>query len=463
MARTIGLCGLGEMGRNIALNWRDHGFLVKGYDPSPEARNRFSSLFSQEAYSSLSALVSSLPAPRIICIMAPNSKVEILANEFDLLLSSGDIVVDAGNSNFEVTETRQVRFARNQIEWIGVGVSGGTNGARNGPAVMAGGTSGGVEKIRSIFEPIAAQTNDGQRCFAYVGSGGAGHFAKMVHNGIEYAEMQSIAEAAYLCRCLGLKDAKDVSKIFNDWGRGELCSYLLQISAEVLLAEFQNSIPLIEVTSDQASDSGTGRWFVSAALSLGVATPTINAALLARLQSSSADTRKLFKNLIKVERRFRNDQEFIYWLHDALLGARIVAFSQGLDLLTVASKRFGWNVDVLDLLRTWRAGSIIQCHLLDQVFIAKKPIVSITDFLSLPFVVQTLERVEAPWRRLASLALNSSLPIPVLAAGIQWLDIFRTERLWTDMVQVQRDYFGAHGLFVKNRSELYKHDWNSEK
>jgi 6-phosphogluconate dehydrogenase len=449
------------MGRNLALNWHDHGYEVMSFDPDPAARERYLVSGTDPVFSDLAGLIQALPVPRIICLMVPDSKVQALALEIMPFLSSGDILVDAGNSHFELTHALQARCRPLGIHWLGVGLSGGEQGARHGPAVMAGGDAAAIAAIAPLFESIVAKAADGRPCFTAVGPAGAGHFAKMVHNGIEYADMQLIAEVAYLLRNLcGMKPG-EVASVFRGWNEGELASYLLEVAADVLSAVDVDGMPLIDKIVDQASQKGTGQWLVSSAMTLGVAVPSIAAAVFARCQSATLNARH---RMCDPDPRLplHDVDTLALWLHEALLAGRIVAFAQGLAVMKAASDQYGWNVNLAALALGWRGGCIIRCQLLEKIAIGLREYPEDSDLLAVPAIGQRLVAACSSWRSVLALAVKSGIPVPSLAAGLQWLDTFRSERLWTDLIQGQRDYFGAHGFLRCDRPGIQHHEWISK-
>jgi 6-phosphogluconate dehydrogenase len=457
--KVVGLCGLGEMGKNLALNLQDHDYSVVGYDPSLEARDIFQNSVGHVVFNDLVEFILALPTPRVIFLMMPSTVVEEFAGNLCELICSGDIVVDAGNSNFEITEILWRRFKSQKKEWVGIGFSGGVQGARYGGSVMAGGSQTAVAKLTPLFESVTAQATDKSPCFTYVGEAGAGHFAKMVHNGIEYADMQAIAEVTFMLRHLLHMTSLEIATTFDGWCHGELESYLLETSARVLAEEAEDTLPLVDKIVDQASDKGTGRWLISSATSLGVEVPSIASAVFARFQSSSLERRLLLKSQKEPFPLPNEKDDLISSLHDALIGSRIVAFAQGLTVLKAASLEYDWNYSQVSLLKSWRNGCIIRGRLLNTLIDDMTPLSTECDILALPAIAGRLQNAGLAWRSAVSTGIERSIPIPVLTAGLQWLDAFKVGRLWTDLIQGQRDYFGAHGFSREDRIGVYKHDW----
>ena len=443
----IGLIGLGVMGRNLALNWRDHGVEVFGYDIDIESRQRFEAERAGRVFDDISELIAVLPRPRMLCLLIPagepvKQRVEILFP----LLAAGDIIVDAGNSHYRDTEALQARLASSGITLLGIGLSGGERGARHGPAMMAGGDLLAIQRVTPLFEPIVAHAADGSACFTVVGPGGAGHFAKMMHNGIEYADMQLIAEVVYLMRHLGGLAPAEIAEVLATWNRGELASYLLEVSIEVLAAkDVTDGEPLIDKIVDVASQKGTGQWAVTAAMELGVSVPSIAAAVFARCQSACIEERRMLVQALPCFEQVRKSK-LLTLLHDAMVGGRIAAFAQGFSVIAAASQAYEWNSALGGLARGWRGGCIIRARLLEDIadcFDLQPNLLSL--LLDSRFAMRIRNTVQS-WREVLSLAVKHELPVPIMSASLAWLDTFSRDRLWTDLIQGQRDCFGSHGF-----------------
>jgi 6-phosphogluconate dehydrogenase len=459
----VGLFGLGVMGRNLALNWRDKGVCVHGYDTNPAVRKQFASDDAGISYSSPSDLIAAIPRPRIVCLLIPaGEQLCHLVEELMPLLEAGDVMVDAGNSHYRQTESLQAKVAQFGISLVGLGVSGGERGARLGPAVMAGGAPAAVATIRPLFELIAAVAEDYKPCFTNAGIGGAGHFVKMMHNGIEYADMQSIAEAVYLMRHLGGLGYLEIADVLLEWNRGELESYLIEISAEVLSAtDEEDGLPLLDKISDVASQNGTGRWALIAALELEVSAPCIAAAVFARIQSACLAERIQLEKLPKAVTQRPPLKEFLFALHETVVGARLAAFSQGFSVISAASQKYHWNIDLSELALGWRSGCIVRSRLLDTVASSIRSEPNLSNILMSKVLGGRMAQVTDSWRSISGIATECAIPVPVIASGLTWYDIFICGRLWTDMIQGQRDCFGAHGFQRVDRLGLQHHRWRN--
>lgn len=434
----IGLIGLGVMGRNLALNFADHGIQVIGLDTDEAARARFGN-----AVASAAALVNSLPVPRLIVLLVPAGEaVDGQLADLLPLLAQGDMVVDCGNSFWKDTERREAEAARHGITFVGMGLSGGEEGARHGPSLMAGGNFLASEPLRRVFAPVAAKV-DGQPCFGHFGGGGAGHFVKMIHNGIEYADMQMIAEAVFLLRRSGMAPTA-VADTLAAWNDGPLGSYLMEISAEILAAtDAATGRPLLDVIVDSAGQKGTGHWAATAAMQLGIPAPTIAAAVDARCLSAQPrrDRRSLPAPVLDTQA-----------VHDALLAGKICAYAQGFSVLDAAAREYGWSLDPARCATVWRGGCIIRARLLDDIRAAATP-----DLLTA--FAPRLREAEPGLRRVVGTAVASALPVPALASALSYLDGMGTARLWADMIQAQRDRFGAHGFKRVDRDGVHHGPW----
>ena len=443
----IGVIGLGVMGANLARNLASRCFRVAGYDRDP-APGRTLALEHPEARvavaGSLEAFVATLAPPRkIILLVNAGPAVDAVIAQIDPLLEPGDVLVDAGNSLYRDTE-RRLKEPRTWA-FLGMGVSGGEEGALRGPAIMPGGDRAAYETLRPFLEAIAARGAAGP-CVAYCGAGAAGHFVKMVHNGIEYGDMQLIAETVLLLRRgLGLTAAA-AAKVFEDWNRGELDSYLVEITARILRTpdpQGRDGAPLVDAILDQAAQKGTGRWTVMAAAELGVPIPTLAAAVEARNLSAGRARRVAAAALFPGVTR---DLGFVvaYDLRDALYAAKIASYAQGFDLLRTASEDLGYGTNLADVARIWTAGCIIRARFLDDVAAAFRSEPAPELLALAPFFAGELERRAPAWRKVVAAAALAGLPIPGLAASLAWFDTLRTVPGSASLIQAQRDFFGAH-------------------
>ncbi|HET9582351.1 MAG TPA: decarboxylating NADP(+)-dependent phosphogluconate dehydrogenase [Gemmatimonadota bacterium] len=451
MSSEFGLVGMGTMGANLALNLDDHGVPVSVWDIRAEAVRRFLSEHPERAFAgaeSLTSLVASLKRPRRILLMIPAGEpVEQTIGALEPHLEEGDVLLDGGNSHFADTERRGRRLAGRGVHLLGVGVSGGSEGARHGPSMMPGGAHEAWEEVRPVLEAIAARTSTGP-CVAYLGSGGAGHFVKMVHNGIEYADMQAIAEAYdFLSRGLGY-DAPRLAETFGGWNEGELESFLLEITAAIFRVTDESSgEPLVERVLDEAEQKGTGRWTATTALELGVPVPSIVAAVDARVVSSRRAERRAASGrlggpafaLPTLER-----EDLAEDARQALYASRICAFAQGMDLIRQGSAEHGWGIPAAEVARVWTGGCIIRARLLEPIREALLRDPELPNLLLDERLGRAVEQNQGGWRRAVASAARIGLPVPCWSAALAYFDAFRTERLPQSLTQAQRDWFGAH-------------------
>ncbi len=460
MKSEFGVVGLGTMGANLALNLDDHDVSVAAWDISAEAVRRFLSEHPERGFAGagdIADLVESLKRPRRILLMIPAGKpVEQTIAALEPHLDEGDVLLDGGNSHFSDTERRGRRLAERGVRFFGVGVSGGSEGARHGPSMMPGGPLESYEVIRPVLEAIAARTEAGP-CVAYLGSGGAGHFVKMVHNGIEYADMQAIAEAYdFLSRGLGY-DAQRLAETFGAWNEGALESFLLEITAEIFrVTDERSGEPLVERVLDMAEQKGTGRWTATTALELGAPVPSIVAAVDARVLSSRreeriAASRRLAGPAFAVPTHERDD--LAEDVRQALYAARICAFAQGMDLIRQGSAEHGWEIPVAEVARVWTGGCIIRARVLEPIREALRRDPDLSNLLLDEGLGREVERAQDGWRRAVASAARIGLPVPCWSAALAYFDAFRTERLPQNLTQAQRDWFGAHAYHLLDDPE----------
>jgi 6-phosphogluconate dehydrogenase len=443
----IGVIGLGVMGANLARNLASRGFRVAGYDRDPapgKALGKDHPEARVAVAASMEAFVAALARPRKLILMVnAGPAVDAVIAQADPLLEAGDVLIDAGNSLFSDTE-RRLKEPR-AWAFLGMGVSGGEEGALHGPAIMPGGDRAAYATVKPFLEAIAARSASGP-CVAYCGSGSAGHFVKMVHNGIEYGDMQLIAETVLLLRQgLGLT-AGAAAQVFEDWNRGDLDSYLVEITARILRTpdpKGRDGAPLVDAILDQAAQKGTGRWTVMAAADLGVPIPTLAAAVEAR-NLSAGRTRR-----VAAARLFQGSSRALGGvgpaeLRDALYAAKIASYTQGFDLLRKASDDRQFGTSLADVARIWTAGCIIRARFLEDVAQAFGQSPAPELMALAPFFAGELARREPAWRKVVAAASLAGLPIPGLSASLAWFDTLRTSPGSASLIQAQRDYFGAH-------------------
>jgi 6-phosphogluconate dehydrogenase len=447
---VFGLIGIGTMGSNLALNLEDHGIPVAFWNREAERTKAFAAANRDRDFlptSTFEELVGAVDRPRRILMMIPaGDPVDDTLDRLVPLLDAGDVVIDGGNSLFHDTRRRAAALAGRGLHFFGVGVSGGAEGARHGPSLMPGGPAEAYGVIAPALEAIAARTDTGP-CVGWLGPDGAGHFVKMVHNGIEYADMQAIAEAYDLLgRGLGLEAAR-IADVMEEWNRGPLESYLLEITVDILRVEDPaTGEPLVEAVLDEAEQKGTGRWTVVTALELGVPVPSIGAAVDARVLSSRRRERLAASGQLQgppATGSMERDAGLAS-ARDALYAARIAAFAQGMDLVGAASREYGWSIDRAEVARVWTGGCIIRSRLLDPVRRAFLERPDLPNLLLDGEIGTRFERAQEGLRRTLAEAQRRGIPTPCLGAALAYVDAYRTARLPQNLTQAQRDYFGAH-------------------
>ncbi|MCE9672267.1 NADP-dependent phosphogluconate dehydrogenase [Myxococcus stipitatus] len=465
----FGVAGMGVMGAALALNIADHGFRVTVWDRHPE---RIDEMHRQHGHpqisgtASLEEFVSRLERPRRILLMVTaGAPVDQMLERLFPLLSEGDVVMDAGNSWFQDTRRREELCRGKGLNFIGVGVSGGEEGARHGPSIMPGGSVKSYALVRPVLEAIAARTDEGL-CVTHVGPDGAGHFVKMVHNGIEYADMQLLAETYdVLHRGLGLSNDA-IADLFGQWNQGIAESFLLETSIKVLRKKDpETGKPLVDLVLDKAGQKGTGKWTVQVALDLGVPVPSIASALDARNLSSMKDERVAASRKLKGPAESLSAEEkaqLAAWAHDALYAARVVTYAQGMRLIQVASQEYKWDVSLASMARIWRGGCIIRAKLLTPLREAFTQQPELPNLLVSDAFAPVLERMAPQWRKLVATATKVGIPIPVFSSSLAYLDSYRSPELPQNLTQAQRDAFGAHTYQRRDKPDAgFVHsDWN---
>jgi len=464
----FGIIGLGTMGRNLALNVESRGVRVAVWNLETPWIAEFLAAHPGAAFEgtpTFEAFTAALERPRRIMMMIPAGKpVDATIEKLLPLLDADDVVIDGGNSWFEDTERREARLREARIHFIGCGVSGGEEGARFGPSLMPGGPDAAWPLVRDIFEAIAARTDAGP-CVTHVGPGGSGHFVKMVHNGIEYADMQLIAETwDVLRRGLGMS-APDTADVFEMWNAGPLESFLVELTAKVCRTlDAGTGLPLVDVVLDKAGQKGTGRWTAQVALNLGVAIPTIAAAIDARVLSSMKRERVEASSALRgpspVEPFSAEPRaEVVEHLRDALYAARICAYAQGMALIRAGSDQYTWGVNLSEIGRIWKAGCIIRARLLDPVRRAFEAQPALANLLRDPTLAATVDQSQAGWRRTVSRAAQAGLPLAAHASALAYYDSYRSARLPQSLTQAQRDAFGAHTYERTDRPGSVHSEW----
>ena len=463
----IGLIGLAVMGENLVLNMESKGFTVAVYNRSVDKVDKF--MAGRGAGKnfigchSIAEMCQNLERPRkVMMLVKAGAPVDDFIEQIIPHLEAGDIIIDGGNSHFPDTIRRTKYVESKGLLFIGTGVSGGEEGALLGPSMMPGGSPAAWPAVKTIFQAVAAKV-DGEPCCDWVGENGAGHFVKMVHNGIEYGDMQIICEAYQIMKELLGMTADEMHDTFIEWNKGDLDSYLIEITRDILGFKDENGEPLVEKILDTAGQKGTGIWTGVAALDLGIPLTLIGESVFARCLSAQKDLRvKASKVLHGPEKKFTGDRvQFLSDLKDALFGAKIISYAQGYDLMGEAAKEFKWNLNNGGIALMWRGGCIIRSVFLGKIKEAFDKNPGLEHLLLDAYFTETIEKAQAGWRRVAAASFTNGIPIPCLATALTYFDGFRSERLPANLLQAQRDYFGAHTYerLDKPRGEFFHTNW----
>lgn len=446
----IGLIGLGVMGQNLVLNMADHGLQVAVYNRSDDKTRAFlqgpahdTGIFGTF---SLPQLLDSLKPPRRVMLMVKAGRaVDAVIGQLIPLLDRGDIIIDGGNSLYLDSERWAGTLAGHGLHFIGCGISGGEEGARHGPSIMPGGSVQAWPHIRAIFQTIAARVEDGTPCCDWIGPGGSGHFVKMVHNGIEYGDMQLICEAYDLMRTGLAMSPAEISDVFTSWNQGKLNSYLIEITGKILTVN-QGETPVVDLILDTAGQKGTGKWTVSAALDLGTPLTLISEAVFGRFLSALKEERETAAGILSGPGTTLDagQDSFINDLGEALFAAKIVSYAQGYMLFRQARVRYDWDLDLGSIALLWRGGCIIRAAFLDKIKEAFSRNPLLDNLLIDPFFQEQLQTAQPAWRRVVARAVSAGIPLPAMTSGLSFYDGFRRARLPANLLQAQRDYFGAH-------------------
>lgn len=467
--QQFGLIGLAVMGENLALNVERNGFPIAVYNRTRTKTDAFMAERAQGrqvvAAFTPEELVASLERPRRILVMVKaGAPVDAVIQQLKPMLEPGDVLIDGGNSLYEDTVRRTEELEAVGLRFIGMGVSGGEEGALNGPSLMPGGTEAAYKDLSPILTKIAAQVDDGP-CVTYIGPGGAGHYVKMVHNGIEYGDMQLIAEAYDLLKnVLGLSHT-ELHQVFSEWNTtDELNSFLIEITAEIFTyVDPDTQQPLVELILDQAGQKGTGRWTVMSALELGVPIPTITAAVNARITSAFKDERvKAAQILTGPTATFSGDkQAFIGKVRDALYCSKICSYAQGMALMNTASRELSFNLNLSEISRIWKGGCIIRAGFLDKIKSAFADDPALANLLLAPEFRQTILDRQQSWREVMATAAQLGVPVPAFSASLDYFDSYRRDRLPQNLTQAQRDFFGAHTYQRIDKEGTFHTEWTA--
>jgi 6-phosphogluconate dehydrogenase len=465
---NIGMIGLAVMGRNLALNIADHGFRVGVWNLEQPVTDKFVAENGADRFvgtKSLEELVGVLERPRRLWVMIKAGKpVDEVLEQLKPILEAGDIVIDGGNTHFEETRRREADLKQRGLRFVGMGVSGGEEGARHGPSLMPGGAVEAWLALKPTLESIAAKTDSGP-CVTHVGPDGAGHFVKMVHNGIEYGDMQLIAEAYdLLSRGLALS-APEISDIFARWNEGALASFLIEITSKVLrVKDPETGKPLIDLVQDKAGQKGTGKWTAELALTFGVPIPTIAAALDGRGLSSMKSEREAASRKIRpvtTPATGLDRKAIVDAIESALIAAKTCSYAQGMQLIRAGSDSYSWGISLKEIARIWKGGCIIRARLLDNIMRALESSPNLPNLLVDDDFEKRLHEAQPGWRRVIATAAGLGIPVPAIGASLAYFDSYRTARLPQNLTQAQRDAFGAHTYERIDKPELgFVHtDW----
>ncbi len=463
----IGVSGLAVMGANLARNIARHGVPIAVHNRTPARTREFVEAFGDEGTihgaESIEDFVDALARPRRIIVMVKaGGPVDAVIEQLTPLLDDGDIIIDAGNSHFLDTRRRTEALEGQGLRFIGTGVSGGEEGALLGPSIMPGGDRDAYGEVEEILVSIAAQV-DGEACCTYVGPDGAGHYVKMVHNGIEYADMQLIAEAYDLLRHGVGKDPAQIAAIFEDWNTGDLESFLIEITAKVLAkVDETTGGPLVDVIVDQAAQKGTGRWTGQDALELGVALTGITEAVFARSLSALRDERLEASKELEGPRPEEGGgagEDLVDDIRDALYASKVVAYAQGFEQMAAASRTHGWDLDLGSLATIWRGGCIIRARFLNRIRDAYADSGDDRNLLRMPYFRDAVAGAQEPWRRVIAKAVELGIAVPAFSSSLAYYDGYRRERGPANLIQGQRDFFGAHTYQRTDREGTYHTRW----
>lgn len=464
--QQIGVIGLAVMGRNLALNIESKGFTVSVYNRSREKTEELVNEAQGKKLVgnySLEEFVNSLEMPRKIIIMVKAGKpVDDTIDQLKNYIDKGDILIDGGNSFFEDTIRRNKELEKEGYRFIGTGVSGGEEGALKGPAIMPGGQEDAYRLVEPILTAISAKV-DGEPCCTYIGTDGAGHYVKMVHNGIEYGDMQLICEAYFLLKnILGLS-VEELHEVFAEWNKGELDSYLIDITQDIFTKyDSDTSKPMVDVILDTAGQKGTGKWASQSSLDLGVATPTITEAVFARCISAIKDERVAASKILKgpSSQSFKGDRkELIEAIRKALYASKICSYSQGFALMKAAANEYGWNLNYGKISMIFRGGCIIRAQFLHRIKEAYDNNTELANLMLDPYFKNILESYQGAWREVICIAVRYGLPTPAFSSALSYFDSYRSEFLPANLLQAQRDYFGAHTYKRVDIEGIFHHKW----
>ena len=463
----IGLIGLAVMGENLVLNMESKGFAVAVFNRTWEVTEKFANGKAKgkniQPTRTIEEFVGALKKPRKAMIMVKaGAPVDAVIGQLAPLLEKGDVIVDGGNSLFTDTQRRCKDLEGRGIHFVGCGVSGGEEGALKGPSLMPGGPRESWEIIEKIFRKIAAQV-DGEPCCRYMGPDGAGHYVKMVHNGIEYGDMQLICEAYAILKDVVAMDDKELAETFTEWNKGELDSYLIDITSQIFRKKDpETGKPLVDVILDKAGQKGTGMWTLQSAIAQSVVISTINAAVEARVISSRKDERVAASKILPQPKpkKFSGDRkQLIAAVRNALYASKIVSYAQGMELLGAASKQYNWNLNFGDIATIWRGGCIIRAKFLNCIVDAYNRNKDLHNLLLDPYFTDIIKNTQDNWRVAVSAAVEYGVAVPAFSASLAYFDSYRSARLPSNLLQAQRDFFGAHTYERVDKPGVFHTEW----
>lgn len=464
----IGVIGIAVMGENLILNMESKGFHVTAYNRTVDKVERFINgrAKGKNIYGAMSIedFIKSLKRPRKIMLMVKAGKpVDDFIETLIPHLEPGDIIIDGGNSHFPDTERRTAYVESKGLLYVGTGVSGGEEGALLGPSIMPGGSKAAWPAVKPIFQSIAAKVEDGTPCCDWVGDGGAGHFVKMVHNGIEYGDMQLINETYHIMKDVLGMTPDEMHEVFKEWNEGELDSYLIEITRDILAFKDEDGQPLVDKILDTAGQKGTGKWTGTVALELGVPLTLIAESVFARCLSALKEERVAASKVLSGPTpAFEGDrQAFLNDLRDALYAAKVISYAQGYQMMASAAKEYGWSLNYGSIALMWREGCIIRSAFLGEIKKAFDKNPDLQNLILDDFFREKIQAAQAGWRRVVAVAVTNGIPAPCLSAGLIYYDGYRCERLPANLLQAQRDYFGAHTYerLDKPRGEFFHTNW----
>ena len=469
----IGLIGLAVMGENLVLNMASHGIHVAVYNRTISRVDEFLSGRAQgqpiSGVYSLSELISKLKKPRRVMLMVQaGSAVDSVIEELIPLLDNGDIIIDGGNSNYRDTIRRTTDLNKKNLLFIGTGVSGGEEGALKGPSIMPGGNSKAWPFVRDIFQSIAAKVETGDPCCEWVGDGGAGHYVKMIHNGIEYGDMQMICEAYHILRQIISMEPDEMANVFSNWNKSELDSYLIEITADILNKKDEESgKPMIDLILDTAGQKGTGKWTGIDALQLGAVATAITEAVYSRSLSALKEERVAASKILNGPQcqPFNGDRDgFVDDVKNALFASKICSYAQGFQLLSMAAAENGWSLNYGNIALMWRGGCIIRAQFLDRIKDAFEKDNQLPNLLVAPYFQQAIENAQNSWRNVIAKAVTHGVPVPAFSSALAYFDGYRSAQLPANLLQAQRDYFGAHTYerSDKERGKFFHTNWTGQ-